>query len=87
VRTHHATLEKRDTGAPLRRKTDDRQRDGYRQPARGWGESSAVTGRIAAFAPPIRRQGVTPGAFFGGFRTPVPLYRVERSRRAGIRNP
>jgi hypothetical protein len=27
------------------------------------------------------------GSFFGGFRTPVPLYRVERSRRAGIRNP
>jgi hypothetical protein len=27
------------------------------------------------------------GSFFGSFRTPVPLYRVERSRRAGIRNP
>jgi hypothetical protein len=25
------------------------------------GEGSAATGRIAAFAPPIRRQGVTPG--------------------------
>src|SRR5262249_62159178 len=61
VRTDHAALEKRGTCAPLQRKTDDRQRDGYRQSARGWGESSAVTGRIAAFAPPIRRQGVTPG--------------------------
>jgi hypothetical protein len=53
VRTHHAALEKRGTRAPLQRKTDDRRRDGYRQSARGWGESSAVTGRIAAFAPPI----------------------------------
>jgi len=26
------------------------------------------------------------GSFFGGFRTPA-LYRVDRSRRAGIRNP
>jgi hypothetical protein len=31
---HHAALEKRDTRAPLQRKTDDRQRDGYRQSAR-----------------------------------------------------
>jgi len=61
VRNHHAALEKRGTCAPLQRKTGDRQRDGYRQSGRGWRESTAVTGRIAAFAPPIRRQGVTPG--------------------------
>jgi len=30
-------------------------------PGRGWGESITVTGRIAAFASPIRRRGVTLG--------------------------
>jgi hypothetical protein len=27
------------------------------------------------------------GSFFGGFRTPAPSLRVDRSRQAGIRNP
>ena len=48
---------------------------------------------LARAAPPSNRHRRPPpapptaGSFFGGFRTPVPLYRVERSRRAGIRNP
>ena len=31
-------------------------------PSACWGESCATTGHIAAFAPPVRRQGVTPGS-------------------------